>query len=546
MQWAAVATVTAILLLSPSPGSAHTGVESSDPGAGSVIESPVDQITLVFTDQAEPVGDGFQLVDPSGVIRSPDSWETADGRTYVLRFNPPITGGLAGMLWTIRAADSHTLNGSFTFTVDVEPVDVTIEPPPETDPDGSSATAESAASTSVEETAVDAAVDSAVDTAENPPADQAVEPAIESAIVALPTDGPRSISEQGLDGSAGQRLLGLVGRALAMTGTLTAIGALIVLLRLLRGTAGEGRFVVTVARRAVLAVAVGAVLAAVSQVAIQGGTWSATLSPVGWVDALTSRFGAGVALQLIAVFGITTGSYFRREPLGRENSEIIKANLAGVGVLAAGPRAEAATNHPPLDDADQVGAFLTPMLFRWQATSASSGAILGIVALLSAALVDGHTLGGGSVVLVTIATLAHVLAGAVWLGGVVVLAYLIRRRFRSHRRVEAIDLAVRYSVLATLALVTVAVAGLLLTNSRIESLSQLWTTPWGQLVLAKLGLVGVVTVMGAINHFILLPRVATRSEDIGLGTLLKRMVTAEVLVLVAVVAISAQLVASSL
>lgn len=527
-----------LLLLVGSPAGAHGAMESSDPTAGAVIDDPVSEVTLVFSDQTEPVGDGFQVVESDGGIRNPNAWESADGRTFVLHFDPPITGGETGLQWTIRSADSHALNGSFSFTVDAE---VPIEAE---SPDGSAATVGSDPESDLEvASGAASASESESESVASPPT-AAGRPTIESVPVAA--DPIPVVSDAELNGSPPVRALGLLGRLTATVGSLVAVGAVVFLVLVLRGTPGDGRLVLLIARRAALLVVAGTIAQSVATVAVRGGGWAATLSPVEWMEALSSRFGSAAGLLLIGAFGISSGSQFRREPIGHQSSEMIRADMTRVGVLAAGPRFSTVTNHPPLDNADEVGASLTPLLFRWHPTSASSGAVLGVVSLLAAAVVGGHTLGGPGAFMSAIVTLAHVVAGSVWVGGVVVLLSLLRRRLAAQRHVEAVDVAVRFSVLAAVSLVGVALAGMILTYSHVDSISQLWTTGWGRLVLGKLGLVAVAAALGAMNHFVVIPRLVTRTDDVGLGTVLKRLISAEIVVLVTVLALTAQLVATGL
>ena len=58
-----------VLLSAASPASAHTGFESSNPGDGQTIDQPVAEISLTFSGEATPAGEGFVVLDPSGVIR---------------------------------------------------------------------------------------------------------------------------------------------------------------------------------------------------------------------------------------------------------------------------------------------------------------------------------------------------------------------------------------------------------------------------------------------------------------------------------------------
>ena len=97
------------------PAAAHTEFESSDPADGAVLDGPVDTVTVVFTADAEPAGGGFEVLDPSGRERAP-SVASSDGRTFVLRFDEPLAGGVVGVRWSVRAGDAHPVQGAFTFT----------------------------------------------------------------------------------------------------------------------------------------------------------------------------------------------------------------------------------------------------------------------------------------------------------------------------------------------------------------------------------------------------------------------------------------------
>ena len=86
-----------VLLSAASPASAHTGFESSSPGDGQTIDQPVAEISLTFSGEATPAGEGFVVLDPSGVIREPDEVISADNLTWTLRFDEPLAGGVVGV-----------------------------------------------------------------------------------------------------------------------------------------------------------------------------------------------------------------------------------------------------------------------------------------------------------------------------------------------------------------------------------------------------------------------------------------------------------------
>ena len=341
-------------------------------------------------------------------------------------------------------------------------------------------------------------------------------------------------------------LVAYLGRLATMAGVLVSIGALAVLLYLLRGTTAEARFLLKTIRRGALVLALGVVAEVFAQTAAETGSWSAAFSREAVAGALSGRFGLAAALRLLGAFGLATGCQFRRVPLGHDDSGSILARLPELGPLAASPDKTEITNHPPLTMEGGSSTSLTPMLFRWSVSASGLGAVLGVIALVGAAVIDGHTLHGSAPLVSAVATVAHLLAGSIWVGGVVALVGLLARRFRSHRRAEAADLAVRYSVLASVSLVAVGAAGLALTLVGSDSIGDLWSTDWGRLVLAKLILVAVAGLFGAVNHFLLVPRLAAQSRSIEIGVRLRQVISAEIALLGLVVVLSAQLVSTAL
>ncbi|WP_172657630.1 copper resistance CopC/CopD family protein [Demequina maris] len=129
----------------------------------------------------------------------------------------------------------------------------------------------------------------------------------------------------------------------------------------------------------------------------------------------------------------------------------------------------------------------------------------------------GHVLGGHSNTaeprwLVLTADIAHLVAAAVWVGGVVALAAVLRRRAREDRALDAGAMASRFGVVAAASFVVVGIAGVVLAWEILEELSDLWTSTWGIVLLIKVGLVAVVAAFGAYTHFRIVPRLAAPAE----------------------------------
>ena len=91
--WAIIAAFAVSLigmLASGTTVSAHTAFAGSTPADGATLDTPVSEIVIEFTNPAEPAGDGFVVLDPSGAVRNP-TVTTTDGRAFRLTFDTPLT-----------------------------------------------------------------------------------------------------------------------------------------------------------------------------------------------------------------------------------------------------------------------------------------------------------------------------------------------------------------------------------------------------------------------------------------------------------------------
>ena len=79
----------------------------------------------------------------------------------------------------------------------------------------------------------------------------------------------------------------------------------------------------------------------------------------------------------------------------------------------------------------------------------------------------------------------------------------------------------------------------------LDSLGELTGTSWGQILLLKTAAVGIAMIGGAYNHFRLLPALEADPESPELLAELRSTITAEAIVLVFVVTVTAWLVAAA-
>jgi copper transport protein len=114
--------------------------------------------------------------------------------------------------------------------------------------------------------------------------------------------------------------------------------------------------------------------------------------------------------------------------------------------------------------------------------------------------------------LVVTADVLHVLGGGLWLGTLAVLASLgLARRTTSVESVT--ETVAAFSPLALSSAAVIAVSGFVAAWSHLGSISAFWTTRYGQTLLVKLAVVGLVLAAGAFNWRQLTPRLVARDPE---------------------------------
>ncbi|MFD6445066.1 copper resistance protein CopC [Promicromonospora sp. NPDC060204] len=189
----------------------------------------------------------------------------------------------------------------------------------------------------------------------------------------------------------------------------------------------------------------------------------------------------------------------------------------------------------------------------WRTLPGAWPAALGAVLAGAGQVLGGHSNTVEPRWLVVTADVAHLAAAAVWVGGVVTLTLLLRARRRDGRDLDAALLGARFSVVAGLSLAVVGVAGVLLAVGILDRPAQLWETSWGLLLLAKVAVVVLVAAIGTHNHLRVVPRLTARRRAVvrhagrsrTAGEALRRSAYRETALMVAVVLLTAWLVAAS-
>jgi copper transport protein len=128
----------------------------------------------------------------------------------------------------------------------------------------------------------------------------------------------------------------------------------------------------------------------------------------------------------------------------------------------------------------------------------------------------------------------HLVAGSVWIGGLIGLL-ILWWSVPAARRVAALAVCVpRFSNVAFVSVIVLLGSGIGATVVRLPILAALWDTSYGKTILAKISLLTVALAIAAVNLLRTKPRLAAARGRVELGasaaTLLRRLVGGEVLV----------------
>ncbi len=166
-----------------------------------------------------------------------------------------------------------------------------------------------------------------------------------------------------------------------------------------------------------------------------------------------------------------------------------------------------------------LGALLLALRGATRSSAAGGRGVLlaGVPALvaLGSFVVDGHTRTVEPAWLLVIGDAVHLLAGAAWFGGLVLLVRFVRARRLDDDPVGAADTVARFSRLALWSLVTVAVAGSAMGWALVRQPRTLTTTDYGWTLIVKVALVAVVVLVAAYNNRRLVPAITAAAVPAG-------------------------------
>ncbi len=112
---AVLVTVVALVALA-GPASAHAQFVTSTPADGAHVDPAPDVVTLRFSEDVSLELGGVRVLDTDGE-RVDDDDAQADGEVVTVGLRDDLGDGTYVVAWSVVSADSHPVNGAFTFVV---------------------------------------------------------------------------------------------------------------------------------------------------------------------------------------------------------------------------------------------------------------------------------------------------------------------------------------------------------------------------------------------------------------------------------------------
>jgi copper resistance protein C len=109
---------SALLSLASVPAFAHAHLVKAVPAAASTLPEPPNEVTLRFNEKLEPAFSSVIVRDAAGKqIDKGDGTVDKSDRTLIRVTLPSLEPGVYKVEWKAMSADTHKINGDFTFKV---------------------------------------------------------------------------------------------------------------------------------------------------------------------------------------------------------------------------------------------------------------------------------------------------------------------------------------------------------------------------------------------------------------------------------------------
>ncbi|WGH90580.1 cytochrome c oxidase assembly protein [Auritidibacter ignavus] len=197
-----------------------------------------------------------------------------------------------------------------------------------------------------------------------------------------------------------------------------------------------------------------------------------------------------------------------------------------------------------------IAAVVTSLIFGLRgATSMAFTAVLALIGIVPMALI-GHSSSGDDHFAAVNSIGLHLLGVLLWVGGLLVLGLSATTLIGQDRARETAGSGVadqplvyvvlaRFSVLAALSIMTVALSGVINADIRMNSINEL-ALPYGVLIVAKFLITVLLALVGFAHRQVVIPQLKTGSAEPGPGAkrLLWRLIGVEVVLMVVITTVA--------
>ena len=107
-----------VILISVARIDAHAFIQKAEPGVGSTVGTPPNEVKIRFTEKIEATLSRIQVLDASGkeVDKRDVHVDHFDGALLHVSL-PWLGAGTYKVFWRVVSIDTHVTNGDFTFRV---------------------------------------------------------------------------------------------------------------------------------------------------------------------------------------------------------------------------------------------------------------------------------------------------------------------------------------------------------------------------------------------------------------------------------------------
>jgi copper transport protein len=479
---AAVMTLVAVVAGGAAPADAHAELLETRPANGEVLDAAPTQVFLRFSETIDIPDRALEVFDDAGDALDTGDPSHVDGDGATLGVDlPALDEGAYVVTWRVGSADSHPIQGAFTFRIG----------------QGSQ--------------------------------DEA------NALMA------RLVSSNGGDTTVG--LLYGVDRFADFVGMILLVGGALFIAALWPTGTADRRARRLVAG-GWITVAVATVAAFGLQAAYTAGeSLGGVVDPAVVGDVFDTRAGRVWLVRLlllVIVLALRNRLLPRTAPWGGGPARA--TTLSASASASASVDVEGATQDAAVDGgAGAVGPEVGPAAAD-RFTPALIGVLVLGLSLLATISIAGHAGAGDLVALAMVTDLVHLLGVCFWMGGLALLLLVVLRpRTGTGPGAPAVLQRVvgEFSALALVAVGAIVVSGTVQGWRQVGTLGALTGTTYGRLLLAKVALFLVIMVGAFVSRSAVQRKVAAAGPSLGV---LRRSVGAEVAIAVVVLGITALLV----